>query len=294
MNKIVVIFIAFSLIGGAAAEESVAPFSLRVEEVAFSSELSSPVERRDKIVNLYRSEFGGVISVGDVDSLRRRLDAALSAAFYSKDRSVAREAAMIYRVLAAKSALRSDDAEDVIASLIKVREFDWANNFLVESQLPVLPLVQESSQVEGAAGPRIMVLSVEGLRVNRVDEDRIRNGVIVVSNPLCAFSSAASDAIVEDSSLANALIDALWLVPQEGSLHYHQLERWNRTHRSQQMVLAYDWVEWPALDDWSTPTFYFFAGGRLVEKVSGWPIDGGRASRLREAIENWKKAKADL
>lgn len=35
--------------------------------------------------------------------------------------------------------------------------------------------------------------------------------------------------------------------------------------------------DWPFVDDWSSPTFYFLRQGKLVAKVTGWPKEGRRA-----------------
>ena len=46
------------------------------------------------------------------------------------------------------------------------------------------------------------------------------------------------------------------------------------------MSLADQRADWPALDSWGTPTFYFFQRGALVSKVRGWPRAGRRAELL--------------
>lgn len=51
------------------------------------------------------------------------------------------------------------------------------------------------------------------------------------------------------------------------------------------MVFAYDLGEWPMIDDWATPIFYFLRDGRLVAKVIGWPR-GGRVAGLETAIRD--------
>jgi len=51
------------------------------------------------------------------------------------------------------------------------------------------------------------------------------------------------------------------------------------------MVLAYDYHEWPMIDRWYTPVFYFLRNGRLVSEVIGWPR-AGRKTEIVAALQN--------
>lgn len=289
MNKLSTLLLTAGMISTAFAEDGSLAFSEKVEAVASSVGLKS-AERHERIVELYRAEFSGPVVARQVDILRLQMDGALTAAFYSKDRGIAREAAIMHRALAAQGALRESDTDSVIASLIKVREFEWANQLEHEYGRPTLPPVKWEPRSDLELDHRVIVVDDGMLKVSIADGRQVQNGVVVVSNPLCGFSTAAGAAIAKDPSLNAALKGSLWLVPPEGQLHVREVSQWNLAHDREQMVLAYDWLEWPEIDEWSTPTFYFFAGGKLVDKVNGWPLDGSGARRLRQAIKSWNEA----
>ncbi|HEL5055803.1 hypothetical protein [Stenotrophomonas maltophilia] len=273
----------------ASAEDGAFSFSERVEAIASSDALKS-AERHGRIVELYQVEFGDRVLARQVDTLRLQMEGALTAAFYSKDRGIAREAAIVHRALATQGALRETDTERVIASLIKAREFDWANALALEYGRPTLPPVKWEPGSDLKREPKLIVVDDGTLKIGIPDGRRLRSGVVVVGNPLCGFSSAAGVAIANDPSLRVAFDGSLWLVPPEGQLHVREVKQWNIDHAGQQMALAYDWLEWPEIDEWSTPTFYFFADGKLVDKVIGWPLDGSRKPRLRQAVKAWREA----
>lgn len=293
MNRLLVIFFAACFIGPVLAEEDPADFPRKIEALASTEEKKSSLERRNSFVRLYRAEFPGPLGTTDAHALSVRLNAAISTVFYSKDPGIAREVVITYRALAALGGAEDGDFDDVIKSLIKAREFEWADALLAEYGRPPLPLVNFGALAKRGGVRKVMVISNSHITVEPLEEAQLGNGIIVVSNPLCGYSNAASTAISLDPVLAEGFEDALWLVPPEGDLRVREVGDWNRAHPSQRMVLTYDWLDWPEIDDWSTPAFYFFAGGRLVEKVIGWPLDGSRASRLHGAVERWEEAKSD-
>ena len=289
MKTLMAWILAAGLSSTAVADTALPPFADRVEALAFSTGLTS-AQRRDRIVALYRAEFRGPLATRDVDALRHRLDGALTAAFYSKDRAVARDAATLHRALAAQGALRRDDTDHVLASLIKARAFEQADQLARAYGKPALPPVIRAPRPLLKRGPRVIVVDDGRLTIRPAERRPFQDGVVVVSSPSCRFSSAAAAAIARDPALRAALHGSLWLVPPEGQLHAREVRQWNLDHAGQQMVLAYDWLEWPDIDDWSTPAFYFFAGGHLVDQVSGWPLDGRGMPQLRRAVAAWREA----
>jgi hypothetical protein len=42
------------------------------------------------------------------------------------------------------------------------------------------------------------------------------------------------------------------------------------------MTLVYNVNEWPMIDRWDTPVFYFFKRGRLVRQIVGWAPWGSK------------------
>jgi hypothetical protein len=63
--------------------------------------------------------------------------------------------------------------------------------------------------------------------------------------------------------------------------------KWNREHPIAAMNAVERESDWPGIDTWAMPTFYFFRDGRVVSKVSGWEthrdkiVDGFRKLGLQ-------------
>ena len=98
--------------------------------------------------------------------------------------------------------------------------------------------------------------------------------VVIIGHPRCHFTQDAVNAISADPELMDALSDAaIWLAAPFTSLTDGVIPEWNRKHPD----FAYRYVEskadWPEINYWGTPSFYFMKNGHLVKKVVGWPAD---------------------
>lgn len=110
--------------------------------------------------------------------------------------------------------------------------------------------------------------------------------IVVVSSPLCHFSQNATAAIEFDPALRRMFRDhSVWIRPVDPTLDWDTHVHWNRDHADFPIHLAHAHAEWPEIDYWGTPTFYFFMNGKLVESVSGWPAEGNKASVLAAAAK---------
>lgn len=112
--------------------------------------------------------------------------------------------------------------------------------------------------------------------------------VIVVANPFCHFAQAAVAALDGDRELGPLLAArSTWLTPQDGFFAVDDAVAWNRAHPRLPIAFSARREDWPFVDDWSSPTFYFLRQGKLVAKVTGWPTRGpavGRRDEVRAAL----------
>lgn len=223
-------------------------------------------------------------------ALRERFDAAEVAAFYSYDKDIVQEMADLLAELKVRKAAKSSDFQAMVGSFILTRQFDRAKalqSTLEDARGLSVPQVVDAPTLDRA---RPSVLLVEERKLIRKNPELGTAYVVIVAHPLCHFTQNASKAISSDPRLGAELgTHALWLVPPERGLRMSLFEEWNAAHPNQQMMLAYDVAEWPQIASWSTPTFYFFRNGKLVEKVVGWPSDGSNLEVLRKAVSNFRK-----
>lgn len=151
-----------------------------------------------------------------------------------------------------------------------------------EAKIDPVPVIREAS--EAAPGqPGVWRLAHDStaaapiLERHGVDVHRDAQ-VLVVANPFCHFALAAVAALDADAELGPLLAArSTWITPQDGFFAVAEAEAWNRAHPRLPIAFSVRRDEWPLVDDWATPTFYFLRRGELVAKVSGWPKEGRRA-----------------
>ena len=172
--------------------------------------------------------------------------------------------------------------------LLTFRRFDEAKAFRLahpQRGLPAPPPVVSLSGTPGDNVRTVLRFINDGstLKEETVDWQSSAR-VFVVGHPGCRFSRNAVAAIAADPELAKAMnTAAIWLTAPFTSLTDGPVLAWNREHPD----YAYRYVEsvtdWPEINYWGTPSFYFMKDGRLVKKLVGWP-EGGRRDDLQAGL----------
>ena len=221
-----------------------------------------------------------------IEELESRFDAADTAVFYSHDEKIADELVEIYNALRARGKERPGDRSSLAGAQIISRNFSSLGKMSTFESFPDEYHVPDIENEISDDQARWQLLKPSNNKLIRTTHS-IEKGksVIVISNPLCGFSNAASKAIESNADLSEFFSKySLWLVPPTRRLYFKEITAWNSNYPSQKMALAYKTENWPIIDDWSTPIFYFIENGEVVDKVIGWPKDGGNVSKLRNAI----------
>jgi hypothetical protein len=256
--------------------------------------LSLPdVARVRAIVTRYADLFGGetvrtVVATMNVGDLVSVFEAANIAAFYSLDREHVEHMAMTFEELERRALTTERQVQAMYQALTSVRSFERAKELAgsypsqVFRPLPKLSdgdSITDGSPSEWHISPHRRVLTRHTVAVPA-------QGVIVVAHPLCAPSRRAVEDIGKDPVLGPVLgAHARWMVPPARGvfLEYDDLQQWNRDRHGTPVTVFYSRDEWPMIDRWSTPTFYFFREGEVVGKIVGWP-QGGRREELLVAL----------
>jgi hypothetical protein len=181
---------------------------------------------------------------------------------------------------------RDANYADVYASLIQIRYFDEARAFAKlyprTGSIEAVPVVADDSTRQG---PTALLVNAGGSKLERRSVD-LRSGrrIVVVSSPLCHFSQRAVRSIEGDAVLRPLFHEhAVWVVPPDQSTPFATIAKWNRVHPQESMAVAYRREEWPMVDRWETPVFYFMRDGSVVSKVVGWPV-AGRKAEIRRSL----------
>lgn len=110
--------------------------------------------------------------------------------------------------------------------------------------------------------------------------------MLVIAHPQCHFSRYAVEMLTTDPEISKVLDAHIkWLAPQQREKNMRLFEQWNLLHPSAPISQAYKISEFPLVDIWETPTFYFFDNGALKARIIGWP-KLGRMEELNEALKS--------
>jgi hypothetical protein len=169
-------------------------------------------------------------------------------------------------------------------AFVGARMFAEARNLATQHPTEVLerlPVLREAADLVAGQPTELVVHPDQHELLRRSADLRRPSQVVVVSHPRCHFSRAAMQDIRADPVLGRILAThARWLAPQDDDLDFDVLQQWNREHVEQQITLTFRRDEWPMIDSWQTPTFYFLEDGVVIAKLDGWPQHGRRAELL--------------
>lgn len=214
--------------------------------------------------------------------------AANMAHFYSLDERHLAQMQAYFERLSQLDVVSASQAQDMAGAYIASRH--WQQARAVREAFPAatiasIPAVIDTV-IQGQISEPASVLSVGPTAgaVTREPEDITQGSVIVaISHPLCHFSRAAFSALAADPALAKIKAHIRWIAPVDRDLNLDVLQRWNTEHPDAVMKIAYSRSQWPQLENWGTPTFYFLKDGKLLQTVEGWPETGRKQELLKAA-----------
>lgn len=256
-------------------------------------EVSRPPNFSQALANHYAEyiapyQDADILAALPAASVNLLFSAAYDTAFYSDGR---RYAGDMEADLARLRVLQADEPrhyEDIYAALIRTRDFPAAKSVLASQPAVgsnVLPGVA-GTLVEGS-GPSALVLSEDGSSISQ--QPIVLSGpldIVVVGHPSCHFSNDAVAAIEANPRLKAVFTRySRWVMPQDGNMQPRRVADWNAAHSAARMSYIYRQADWPAIDYWGTPTFYFFRDGKRVGKLVGWPPNGEGEMALRKELE---------
>ncbi len=215
------------------------------------------------------------LTAGDLELYRR---AAALMAFYTNDPAYASRLQAYVNALAQRGSASTRSYEQLYRSFVGTREFERARALLeTHPQLAVEPLGPITENVPATTTAPTVLAFVDKPRhiVHQPAALTLDQQILIVASPLCHFTQNVVRDLVRHPGLWRTLTaNALWLAPQDGRLHASAFRSWNKAIPRAGMVLAYKASQWPMIDYWGTPTFYFIRHGKVVDQVVGWPEEG--------------------
>jgi hypothetical protein len=158
---------------------------------------------------------------------------------------------------------------DAFRVLVTRREFALARDFRERHAALDLPQVPGVRDETSGAGPTVLALGDDGTLVRHTLLLDPHAQVVVVAG--CHFSKDAAIDIENDAMLRKLFSrNVVWITPASEDPADPELARWNREHPLAAMTTVYRESEWPEIDSWAIPTFYFLRDGHVVDKVTAW------------------------
>lgn len=208
------------------------------------------------------------------DDVRVLLRTAFTTVFFSFDRQLADDERLFLTELERRGAATQEDYETVVKGYTTVRDMASARRYAPKAGLNVADYPDIKPLAAPKSGPTI-IEPITDSQGNLTRNPFVAPGsglkVLVVSDSMCHFSSAAATAFDQHPLLKSKMAEhSLWVVPPQGRLELTETRKWNADHPSEHMVMMYALSEWPAIDTTETPTFYIFRNGVLEKKIVGW------------------------
>jgi hypothetical protein len=238
-------------------------------------------ERYRQLFSRYQTSAAAtMLSLDDVAVLFRAADTDY---FYTVSPVSLDDMALDLAELHRRGVVRKENEKKFYAALVESRHFDKARVFAKLHPFAADQTVPDVVDTVARDGPTTLVVKDGGKKLVRkaIDLSKGRH-IVITSSPLCHFSPRAIRSIESDAVLRPLIRDhALWIVPPDRSTSFSTVANWNRFHPHEQMEFAYRREEWPMIERWETPVFYFLKDGHVVSKVTGWPVAGRKADIRR-------------
>lgn len=254
----------------------------RFAEVRFEREGRSQLAFMQRVAEVYEAEFGAAVRAlpADTDALDALFRAAYTAQFYTHARAQAADLERIFTALMMLGAATDTHRAQLHEALVKARDFAAARAYATPEQAR---FVFDDPLGDSADAPTAWRMGPESATREAITS---LPRIIVVSAAACGFSRAAMEAITKDPELGPLFArEALWLSPPDQLKPSDYQHGYAAAHPDAVIRIAHTHAEWPMLEVWNTPNFYFLRDGVVLERVESWPLDGSQRDAVRAAAQ---------
>jgi hypothetical protein len=223
------------------------------------------------------------------EDVYRLFAAQFLAISYTNDGAHLRSMEKSFSELARRDKVERKHVRMLHEQFIKMRRFNQAS--ALADKFPkfnlIVPAAIESKSGFTKGTKAIWIIDKTERRLKREPVQFAKDWeLIVISHPLCHFSTRSLDDIKRDAMIVKMLKGHLKLIsPQDGQIDIDMFLEWNMQNPAFPIHLVDQQAAFTGFDEWATPTFYFMKAGKVVYKFSGWPKDGNR-DRLEEGMRN--------
>ncbi|WP_152240231.1 MULTISPECIES: hypothetical protein [Xanthomonas] len=263
---------------------------------------AAPQARFKYISERYRELIGpqlkGVDSLS-VKDVRALFDASAELAFYANlseglhGAGYVRDMEVSYAVLKKRHELEEGDIDAMRTTFESYREFHKAEDLTPGTTAnSVLDKLNESSVIlqQGLSGRdfRKVIAFDENIRKFIYESQPIEHELQIVVVAGCHFASDAASSIDADEEIRKAFekANAIWLASGDTPLKSNDFLKWQEDHPRQSLKVAFDNSEWPEINFYAIPRFYFFKKSALFAVLTGWRSSGEELKEIRNVIRS--------
>jgi len=231
-------------------------------------------------LRLFPSPADAELEHASTDDLRNRITAALIVSGHQLHDPVSNEGLRLLHALERRGQLTETDASRLHRIFIDERRFSEASQ--LQRRFPTLEAIPHLERQPIQATRTVWRVTPERA-LSQMDAPALEGAqLLVIGDPRCHFTVRAAEAIDDDADMGPLFEDSIWLVPPGPSLNMNAITEWEAQFPWAPLSLANQRAEWPQVDDWATPNFYFLRDGVVEATVVGWPKEG-RKTELMEA-----------
>lgn len=257
-------------------------------DALYEKSYSTSSERARAVDSAFLDGFSDLLDTSKVsalsdEDLRYAFSAANIAASATSDASITQAMRQVLDALSKRKLATRSDRMNYWGQLVMERRTDEANAYSRANPGDAFPLQPVIKGRASAGSPAFLQATDASKQVFISVPVDVTKGarVIVVGHPYCHFTRNAVAAIDQDPKLSEAIGKvAMFIMPPRRTLDSTEAEDWNKVHPQEAMHLVERKTDWPMVDSWDTPTFYFLRDGRVVTKVTGWPREGHMSELL--------------
>lgn len=234
------------------------------------------------ITALY-TRFSGTTMSGEAYKLLPDADvlllyqAANTSAFYTDERLPITDMVLLVDELDARRLATPEQIRKTYQALVGGRLFAQARQWRQRHPNALSTMQMDVANADAVLPvPSVLVFADgEDTPLRRAASAPAAPHIIAIGHPLCHFSQQAANDILARYQVQPGVLTAIqWMAPQQRESDFVIFQRWNASHPGARMSIAYLKDEWPAIDSWETPTFYFVKQGIVQYKLTGWPKEG--------------------
>lgn len=233
--------------------------------------------------SLYQRKFGDQIHTSrarnlDIESMSLLFEASYLLAMYTLHSDDIATLNSIGDAMISSGTARERDIKDLVDANFAGRNFVIAKKYgdMIDESV-VFPEMSDARQTGAAAGTKIIIpeTNSSGVTYTAGTFNLDGNRIVIVSHPQCPFSGRAAQSIHASPRLREIFSrHALWLSPPlANNLSGKTVADWSEKYPDFRWGIAFRRGEFPAIERWSLPSFYFFSDGQLIHTFTGWRSD---------------------